>query len=58
MTWLYLRKTYKDATRAKALKGFVLWILGTGQEMAEPEGYTRLPPALAARVKTSLVAAR
>lgn len=55
-TWLLLRKTYADATKAAALVRFVWWAETEGQGSAAKLGYAPLPPAMRpwieARLKT------
>jgi len=50
-TWLYLRTKSTDAQRADALADLLNWVYTDGQQLAEQDGYTELPPALLAKVK-------
>jgi phosphate transport system substrate-binding protein len=56
MTWLLLRKTYPDASKARALVQFVWWAETEGQAVAPSLGYAPLPkqlqPWIQARLKT------
>ena len=48
-SWLMLYKRYDDAQKLAALKQFIRWCLGAGQEYNESLGFVRLPPAVLAR---------
>jgi phosphate transport system substrate-binding protein len=50
-TWIYLRTTTPDATRAAALSNLLDWIYGDGQRSAALEGYSALPAQLLAEVR-------
>lgn len=55
-TWLLVRKTYPDATKARELVKFIHWALIEGQTQAPRLGYAPLPkemlPWIEARLKT------
>ena len=51
-TYLLVRPTYTDAKQGTLVKGFVKWLLTTGQDLAKDKGYSKLPDAL----KTSALA--
>ena len=55
-TWLLVRKTYPDASKARELLKFVWWALTDGQAKAAPLGYAPLPkemlPWIEARLRT------
>jgi phosphate transport system substrate-binding protein len=55
-TWLLLRKTYPDASKARELAKFVWWCVTQGQGHASKLGYAPLPPQMQpwiqARLKT------
>jgi len=55
-TWLLLRKTYPDASKARELVKFVSWAVTEGQSQAPRLGYAPLPkamlPWIQARLKT------
>jgi phosphate transport system substrate-binding protein len=53
-TWLYLRTKSADAQRATALADLLNWIYTDGQQLAAREGYSELPQALLAKVKTRI----
>jgi phosphate transport system substrate-binding protein len=50
-TWIYLRTTAPDATRAAALSNLLDWIYSDGQRSAALEGYSALPAQLLAEVR-------
>jgi phosphate transport system substrate-binding protein len=50
-TWIYLRTTAPDATRAAALSNLLDWIYSDGQRTAALEGYSALPAQLLAEVR-------
>lgn len=50
-TWIYLRTKSADRARAAALRDFLEWIYGDGQQFAAQEGYSALPGPLLAAVK-------
>jgi len=50
-TWIYLRTSSPDPTRASALGDLLEWIYTDGQQIAVQEGYSALPPQLLATVR-------
>jgi phosphate transport system substrate-binding protein len=42
-TWLLIPAQISDSTKRDALKGFLKWMLGDGQNYAEPLSYAKLP---------------
>jgi phosphate transport system substrate-binding protein len=48
-SWLLLYKQHNDTQKVAALKQFVKWCLGAGQEYNESLGFLRLPPSVVAR---------
>lgn len=50
-SWLYLRTSYTDAKRRRALINLLSWIYSSGQQIASHEGYTQLPPELLGKAK-------
>ncbi len=56
-TWIYLRAKSSDSARGAELGDFLNWVYTEGQQFANQEGYTALPPplltALKKKVKTS-----
>jgi phosphate transport system substrate-binding protein len=54
-TWLIVRPDMTDATKAKALKTFLEWMITPeAQQMAEKLEYAPLPPPVIALIKTRL----
>jgi len=53
-TWLLLYKNYPDATKLKALKGFVTYGLTDGQKLAPELGYIPLPAAVVTKAQAAL----
>ena len=49
-TWLLVPDTFKDSTKAEAMKKFVKWAVTKGQDEAESLDYARLPPPVATEV--------
>jgi phosphate transport system substrate-binding protein len=45
-TYLLLKPSYTDATKGKAVKGFVKWLLTDGQALAASQNYAKLPDDL------------
>lgn len=50
-SWLYLRTSYTDAQRRKALVQLLHWIYSSGQQIAGQQGYTQLPSQLLEKAK-------
>jgi phosphate transport system substrate-binding protein len=48
-SWLLLYKQYDDLQKLVALRQFIRWCLGAGQEYNESLGFVRLPPNVLAR---------
>ena len=55
-TWIYLRTTSTDSTRAAALGDLLNWMYGDGQRFAVEEGYAELPAPLLAAVRKKVKA--
>ena len=53
-TWLLIPEKFSDAAKRDALKGFVTWMLGDGQNYAEALSYARLPKEVVAKEKKEL----
>jgi phosphate transport system substrate-binding protein len=53
-TWLLIPAKFSDNAKRDALKGFVSWMLGDGQNFAEPLSYARLPKEVVAKEKKAL----
>src|SRR5579863_2487029 len=50
-TWIYLRNTSSDSSRAAALNDLLEWVYTDGQQFAGQEGYSALPAPLLAAVR-------
>lgn len=48
-TWLLIPSEIKDATKREAIKGFLAWMLTTGQKDAEGLSYAPLPKAVVSK---------
>jgi phosphate transport system substrate-binding protein len=48
-TWLLIPAQIQDAAKREAIKGFVKWMLGEGQDYNEGLTYARLPKPVIAR---------
>lgn len=57
-TWIYLKTQSSDSTRATALADFLDWMYTDGQQFAEQEGYSPLPPSLLAAVRKKIKSLR
>lgn len=53
-TWLLIPSRFSDASKRDAIKGFVSWMLGDGQNYAEALSYARLPKEVVAREQKAL----
>ena len=54
LTWLLVKKTYTDASKAAAVKAFVTYGLTTGQAIASQLGYITLPANVVTQVQIAL----
>ncbi len=48
-TWLLIPRQFKDATKREAIKGFLAWMLTTGQKDCEGLNYAQLPKSVVAK---------
>lgn len=48
-TWLLIPSKFSDPGKRDALKGFVQWMLGDGQNFTEALSYAKLPPEVVAK---------
>lgn len=48
-TWLLIPAQFQDAAKRDAIKDFVKWMLGDGQNMTEALAYARLPKPIVAK---------
>jgi len=53
-TWLLIPEKIADATKKKAIKDFLTWMLADGQNMTEPLAYARLPKAVVVKEQKAI----
>jgi phosphate transport system substrate-binding protein len=53
-TWLLIPEKISDATKKKAIKDFLAWMLVDGQKMTEALAYARLPMAVVAKEQKAI----
>jgi len=53
-TWIITAKTYTDANVVKALKAYLQYIYGAGQDLASDVDYAKLPTDYVAKAKSQL----
>lgn len=53
-SWLYLRSASADPRRRAALVTLLNWIYSSGQQIADQQGYSELPPQLLDKVKAKV----
>lgn len=53
-TWLLIPEKFSDSAKRDAIKGFVMWMLGDGQNYTEALSYARLPKEVVAKEKKAL----
>ncbi len=53
-TWILLRKSYSDPSKAQALRDLFAWSLGDGQHYASDLGYVPLPAEVAQKAQAAL----
>ena len=53
-TWLLIPEQFKDKAKMKAVTDFVRWSLSTGQTMAEPLTYSRLPKEVVSKEEKAI----
>ena len=53
-TWLLIPEKFSDSAKRDAIKGFVTWMLGDGQNYTEALSYARLPKEVVAKEKKAL----
>ena len=55
-TWFYVPVHPEDLKRCDALKEYLSWVYGPGQEIAQTQGYTTLPPSVLQKVRAKVTA--
>jgi len=53
-TWLLIPEKISDATKKKAIKDFLTWMLAEGQNQTEALAYARLPKAVVAKEQKAI----
>jgi phosphate transport system substrate-binding protein len=53
-TWLLIPEKISDATKKKAIKDFLTWMLADGQNLTEPLAYARLPKAVVVKEQKAI----
>jgi len=53
-TWLLIPAQIQDAAKRDAIKGFLAWMLTSGQGYCEGLGYAKLPPAVIAKEQKAI----
>ena len=54
-TWFYVPVHPRDRQRNHAVSEYLSWVYGSGQEIAQVQGYTTLPPSVLQRVRAKLL---
>jgi phosphate transport system substrate-binding protein len=57
-TWFYVPVHPQDLQRSHAVKEYLSWVYGSGQEIAQAQGYAPLPPSVLQKVRTRVAALR
>jgi len=55
-TWFYVPVHTQDLQRSHAVNEYLTWVYGSGQEIAQAQGYAALPPAVLQKVRTKVAA--
>jgi phosphate transport system substrate-binding protein len=55
-TWFYVPVHPQDLQRSHALKEYLSWVYGSGQEIAQAQGYAPLPPSVLQKVRAKVAA--
>lgn len=53
-TWFYVPVHPKDLQRSHAVKEYLSWVYGAGQEIAQAQGYVALPPSVLQKVRAKV----
>ncbi len=54
-TWFYVPVHPQDRQRSHAVSEYLSWVYGSGQEIAQAQGYTTLPPSVLQKVRAKLL---
>ena len=55
-TWFYVPVHPQDMQRGHAVKEYLSWVYGAGQEIAQAQGYATLPPSVLQKVHAKVAA--
>jgi phosphate transport system substrate-binding protein len=55
-TWFYVPVRPRDLQRSHAVKEYLSWVYGAGQEIARAQGYTTLPASVLQKVRSKVAA--
>ena len=55
-TWFYVPVHTQDLQRSHAVNEYLTWVYGSGQEIAQAQGYAALPPAVLQKVRAKVAA--
>ncbi|HYM74965.1 MAG TPA: phosphate ABC transporter substrate-binding protein PstS [Candidatus Dormibacteraeota bacterium] len=53
-TWFYVPAGREDLLRSQAVKEYLSWVYGGGQEIAQAQGYPKLPPSVLQKVRAKV----
>jgi phosphate transport system substrate-binding protein len=53
-TWFYVPVHPQDLRRSHAVKEYLSWVYGSGQEIAQTQGYVPLPPSVLHKVRAKV----
>jgi phosphate transport system substrate-binding protein len=53
-TWFYVPAHPQDSQRSHAVKEYLSWVYGSGQEIAQAQGYAPLPPSVLQKVRAKV----
>ena len=55
-TWFYVPVHPQESERSLAVKDYLNWVYGSGQEIAREQGYITLPPLVLQKVRAKVAA--
>src|SRR3982075_1486881 len=55
-TWFYVPVHTQDLQRSHAVNEYLTWVYGSGQEIAQAQGYAALPPAVLQKARAKVAA--
>lgn len=55
-TWFYVPVHPRDVQRSRAVKEYLSWVYGSGQEIARAQGFTTLPTSVLQKVRAKVAA--